>query len=55
MIIDTAARYRDNASKNGIVYSVVETKQYTVRLQDDSGNFLTVSYHRFENDFTKVR
>lgn len=53
-MIDTKAQYKDNASKDGIVYHVEFVKQFTIRLRDDKGNYLTVGHDRFNNDFTKV-
>lgn len=55
MIIDANAKYEDTASKDRIVYSVWSTMEYSIRLLDAQGNFLTVGYHRFNNDFKKVK
>lgn len=53
-MIEIHAKYRDNASKQGIIYSVKRVEQYTIRLRDNAGNHLTVGYDRFKNDFEKV-
>lgn len=54
-MIEVHAKYRDTASKDKIVYSVDYVNVYTIRFRDNAGNYLTVGYDRFKNDFEKVQ